>query len=440
MSRKKQILINTALLTASTLLLRMVGMVFQAWMASRIGAKGIGLYQLSGSVTMLFSVFAVSGVRFASAKLVSEESAAASGNIPAVIKCCTVYALCSGTLSLVMLLAFAEPLAFLWVGDARIELSLRIAAAAAPFIALSAMFIGYFTARGTVWKIVLSQLLSTLICVATTIYLLLHSNPLDLKATCADITIGSVASELFGFVILLIFFLGERQQNPMNQKTMHFPRRMLSAALPLAFSSYTRTGLSTVEHMMIPKGLQLYGLSAEAALAGYGIVHGMALTAILFPSCLLFSLAELIVPELTRSQANGQIKRVLHITQYCRIGSLVYAAASAVVLFLSADAIADRIFHTPECSRAIRILAPLIPIMNLDTITDGCLRGLGQQSRVMAINILDAGLGVFFVLMLLPRSGLKGYVQMIWITEIVNCMLSSIALTQTLRKCKASGT
>ena len=160
----------------------------------------------------------------------------------------------------------------------------------------------------------------------------------------------------------------------------------------------------------------------------------------MFPSCLLFSLAELIVPELTRSQANDQNKRIIHITRACRVGSLIYAAASAAVLFLSANVISARIFHTPECAEAIRMLAPLIPIMNLDTITDGCLRGLGQQGRVMAINILDAALGVFFVLVLLPRNGLKGYIQMIWITEIINCLLSSIALRQTLRKSKASGT
>lgn len=437
MSRKKQILINTALLTASTLMLRLIGMVFQAWLASRIGAEGIGLYQLSGAVTTLSGVLAVSGVRFASTKLVSEESAAARGNIPGVIKCCTVYALCFGTLSCAALFTCAKSLGFLWVGDARIVLSLRIAAIAAPFIALSAVFGGYFTARGNVWKIVISQFLSTSVCVAVTIYLLLRINPLDLEVTCAVITLSSVISEFFDFILLLTFYIGEQKhQNSRYQKSLHLTERMLSAALPLAFSSYTRTGLSTLEHMMIPKGLQLYGLSAEAALSGYGIVHGMALTAILFPACLLISLAELIVPELTRSQANGQIKRVLHITRSCRVGSLIYAAASSLLLFFLADIIADRFFRTSECAEAIRMLAPLIPIMNLDTITDGCLRGLGQQSRVMVINILDAAFGVFFVLMLLPRSGLRGYIQMIWITEIVNCLLSSIALRQTLRKTK----
>ena len=441
MSRKKMILVNTALLTVSTLLIRMIGMFFQAWLASRLGAEGIGLYQLSGSVTVLFSVFAVSGVRFAATKLVSEEAASHSGgNASAVMRCCAIYAMLFGFLSCALLWCLAKPLGFLWVGDARVVHALRVASAAMPFIALSSVLNGYFTAYGRIWKMVLVQFLVTLIGAGISVVLLLRTDLFDLEKTCVVITFGSVVSETLGFAFLLLFYLGERShQNTEKKSGSNLTKRMLTAALPLALSSYTRTALSTLEHMLIPKGLRLSGLSAEAALSGYGVVHGMALPAVLFPSCLLVSLSELIVPELTRSKAQRQIARIRHIVRSCRIGTLIYAAITAVLLFCLADLIAGRIFHNAECAMSIRLLAPLIPVMNFDTITDGCLRGLGQQSRVMAINILDAALGVAFVLLLIPSGGLKGYLQMIWITEIVNCLLSSFSLRQTLKAENASG-
>ena len=56
----------------------------------------------------------------------------------------------------------------------------------------------------------------------------------------------------------------------------HLTRRMLAVALPLAVSAYARTSLTTLEHLLIPRGLKSSGLSADRALAGYGIVHGMA--------------------------------------------------------------------------------------------------------------------------------------------------------------------
>ena len=52
MSGKRTIMINTTLLTISSLAVRIVGMIFQAWLASHIGAAGIGLYQLTGSITV----------------------------------------------------------------------------------------------------------------------------------------------------------------------------------------------------------------------------------------------------------------------------------------------------------------------------------------------------------------------------------------------------
>ena len=441
MSRKKLILVNTALLTFSALLIRMLGMLFQAWLAYHLGAEGIGLYQLSGSVTVLFSVFAVSGVRFAATKLVSEETAShPDGNAAAVMRCCSLYAMLFGFLACALLWYLAEPLGFLWVGDARVVRSLRLASAAMPFIALSAVLTGYFTACGRIWKMVLVQLLVTLIGAGISVVLLLRTDLFNLEKTCAVITFGSAVSETLGFAFLLLFYLGERSHQQTEVKPgPNLSKRMLAAALPLALSSYTRTALNTLEHMLIPKGLRLSGLSAETALSGYGVIHGMALPAVLFPACLLVSLSELIVPELTRSKTQGQIARIRHIVQICRTGTLIYAAITAALLFYLAEPIAEHIFHNAECAMNIRLLAPLIPVMNLDTITDGCLRGLGQQSRVMAINILDAALGVTFVLLLLPSGGLKGYIQMIWITETINCLLSSFSLRQTLKAEKASG-
>lgn len=440
MSGKRTIMINTMLLTMSSLAIRIVGMIFQAWLASHIGAAGIGLYQLTGSITVLFSVFAVSGVRFAATRLVSEEMTSQPCCIREAMRRCIIYALLFGVLSFVILYSAAVPIGFLWVGDARVVLSLRLAALAFPFLALSAAFTGYFTACSQIRKIVSVQLLSSASNIAAVVYFLKHTDLLNLERTCAAITAGSVIAEIVGAAFLTAFYRADRRNWVKAVHThSHLTKRLLAAALPLAFSSYARTALNTLEHVLIPSKLQKAGLSAESALAGYGAVHGMALPAVLFPACLLFSLSELIIPELTKEQVQGNHKRICHIVRRCRAGTILYALITAFVIYLLANPIAETVFHTPECAQHIRALAPLMIVMNLDTITDGCLRGLGQQQLVMAINILDAALGVVLVSILLPCFGLTGYLQMIWITESVNCILSTLTLNHVLEKEKASG-
>lgn len=73
MIRRRRLIYNTALLTVSSLLMSCIGMAFRSGLVGRIGSAGIGLYQLVLSVTNLLATFAISGIRFASTRLVSEE-------------------------------------------------------------------------------------------------------------------------------------------------------------------------------------------------------------------------------------------------------------------------------------------------------------------------------------------------------------------------------
>ena len=47
------------------------------------------------------------------------------------------------------------------------------------------------------------------------------------------------------------------------------------------------------------------------------------------------------------------------------------------------------IYKSGEVGSYIRLLAALMPVMYMDTVTDGMLRGLGQQLHVMRYNIID---------------------------------------------------
>lgn len=76
----------------------------------------------------------------------------------------------------------------------------------------------------------------------------------------------------------------------------------------------------------------------------------------------------------------------------------------------------------------LRLFAPLIPVMYIDTTVDGILKGLDQQVRVMRISILDAALSALLVWILVPKYALAGYLVTIFVGEIVNFYLSLRAL------------
>lgn len=432
----KRLILNTALMTAASLLMRCIAMGFQGYLSARIGASGIGLYQLVMSVELLASTFAISGIRFAVTRLVSEElGMGRAGGVHGAMLRSALYALSFGSAAMLLLTRFAEPVGFLWIGDARTVLSLRILAFGLPCIALSSVLSGYFTACGRIWKPSLVHLVEQCAVVGFVAYFLNRAPEGDIERSCAAVCAGVTAADILSLALMLAFYAQDRRRHGSREgESFSLTSRMLSVALPLAVSAYARSALSTLEHLLVPRGFRKSGLSADAALAGYGIIHGMAMPVLSFPSCLLSSLAENVIPVLTSAQVRGETERIRREVKKLLGWSLAFSAAVAAALFASADFIGTALFSSGEAGRYIRLLAPLVPAMYVDMVVDGCLKGLGQQVWSMGINILDAGLGVLLVYTLLPLGALDAYIGIIYFNETLNLALSAARLRRAVNK------
>ncbi|NLB36034.1 MAG: hypothetical protein GX824_01835, partial [Clostridiales bacterium] len=162
----------------------------------------------------------------------------------------------------------------------------------------------------------------------------------------------------------------------------------------------------------------------EQALSVYGIIHGMVFPILLYPSAILVSLSGLLVPEIAECNALNQtkhieyiIKRVLHIT-------VIYAICVSTVLYSFSQSLSIVIYHKQECAQYIELLSVLVPVMYLDMSVDGILKGLNQQFYSMRYNIFDSALCVVLVYFLLPRFAVKGYIFVLFASEIINFFLS----------------
>lgn len=424
--QRRRLIYNTALLTCSSLLMSCIGMAFQVWLVGRIGSAGIGLYQLVASVTNLCATFAISGIRFAATRLVSEEIGSEnSGGIQAVMLRCISYGAFFGFAAAAILFFLAEPLGFLWIGDARTVMSLRLSAFSMPCISLCSAISGYFTACGRVWKPTLVHLIEQLISIAL-VALCLDMVPAgDIEKSCAAVTLGRLAADVISLFLMYLAYRSDRRSHYgefANGKQL--TSRMLKIALPLAVSAYARSALTTLQHLLVPKGLKSAGYSADGALSGYGTIQGMVLPIIFFPSCIMSAVAELIVPELTEAQVQRNQRGIRRASNELLRLSLLFSLAVATFMFIFADMLGQAVYQSTEAGHYIRILAPLIPIMYTDMTVDGCLKGLGQQVWSMGINILDALLGLVLVWQFLPRYALSAYIAIIYFTEILNFALS----------------
>ena len=432
MKRGRTMFLNTILLTGTAFLMRTVGMAFQVYLSGRIGAAGIGLFQLIMSVSMLSTTFALSGIRFATTRLVSEElGRGASGRVKPAVRRCLIYSACFGSAAMVAMWFGAEFIGGRLIGDTRTILSLRILALSLPAFSLSAVLAGYFTAVSRIIKSASVQIVEQVIRISFVVIALSLGINHDLETACAIIVAGGTIGEICSFIFLYILYIFDvRRYRKRGVSAAGLSRQMLQISMPLAFSAYARTSLSTIQNLLVPRGFRRYGASPERALADYGIVTGMVFPIIMFPSAFFYSLAELMVPELTEAQVKGEKDVISALTSRTLRLCLLFSIGVAAILFTFSSELGQSVYDNPDVGRYIRILSFLMPIMYLDSITDGMLRGLGQQIYSMKVNIADSLLSVLLVYFLLPRYAVMGYLFMIAFTEVINFSLSVYRLSK----------
>ena len=201
-------------------------------------------------------------------------------------------------------------------------------------------------------------------------------------------------------------------------------KRILSVTVPVSVSSFLRSGLVAIEHILIPKGLVKSGAKYADAMAAYGVLGGMAMPIIMFPASFLYSFTGLLIPEFAEANGTGDMNTVRN-TAEKTVKTVLYfsVGAAAVILGFSYD-LGMAVYGSAYAGRCIRVLAPLIPVMYLDTAVDSALKGIGEQVYTMKVNIADAFISVIAVWLLVPLLGLDGYIAVIFISEIFNFALS----------------
>ena len=421
MAKKLPMFYGALLLTAVNLLLRTAGTSFQVYISATLGAAGVGLLQLVMSVGSLSMVAGIAGVRTATMYLTAEELGRSKpGHIPSVLSGCLLYSvLCSGALSVGLYLG-APWIAQHWIGSAATADSLRLFAAFLPASCLCAVLTGYFTGANRIGTLAAVEVAEQLCSMAVTLGLLRFWAAGDPGRSCMSVILGSSAGAVVTLVTLFVLRL---QQHRGPGQPIPIRSRLLQTAVPLALADDLKSGINTAENLMVPKRLALHAAIADP-LAAFGMLSGMVFPVLMFPACILFSLAELLIPELARCAAGGSWQRIRYLSRRSLRIALVYGLFFGAAEFLLAETLCLRLYQSREAGQYLRLYALLIPMLYCDAIIDAMNKGLGQQKICVRFNILTSAMDVALLYLLLPKYGMLGYFYSFLITHAVNFILS----------------
>lgn len=421
MGKKLPIFYNAMLLTTVNLVLRLVSTAFQVYLSGRIGAAGIGLLQLVLSVGGLALTAGMAGIRTATMYLTAEElGKRRPENIRWVLSSCMRYSLlCSGLIA-VVICVFAEPIATGWIGESGVVGVVRLFAFFLPVNCLTGVMVGYFTAANRIGTLAAVEVAEQFLTLGSTIALLECLADGDPVRACGIVVVCGGLGACFTLMSLLYLRIKE---NPPVGGRISVRHRLFSTAVPLALADDLKSGISTVENLMVPKRLALCHKIGDP-LASFGVICGMVFPILMFPVAILYGLAELLIPELARCNAAGSENRIRYLAKRSLRLAMLYGSLFCGLLFLLSNDLCVKLYDNLDAGVYLQWFSLLAPMLYCDAITDAMIKGLGQQTASVRYNILTSTMDVVLLFLLLPKFGVEGYFFSFLVTHAINFILS----------------
>ena len=429
MDNKYMLLKGTLLLTGAGFITKIIGFIYRIFLSQTIGAEGMGIYQLIFPIHTLCFALSVGGIQTAISRFT-----AARASLKDEQGARDIFVL-SGALSTSIALIVSLVLYYnaSWFAvhillEERCTSLLKLMAFSIPMGTLHSCVNGYYYAKKKMSIPAVSQLLEqcTRVTVSYGLFLILTEQRLLITPMLA--VAGLVGGELVSMLFSLIVILWDYQRYGYRLRNLHSPgkdmKEILTFSFPLTCSRLLVNVLHSIESVLIPGHLRLYGLDNGSALSVYGVLTGMALPLILFPSAITNALSTVLLPSVAEQQAVGNrqaIRRVIFLSaKYC----LFLGFLSTAFFFFAGDFLGLVLFKNEFAATFIKTLAFICPCLYLSGTLSGILNGLGAANQSFILNTLGLGIRIAFVFFIIPDYGIQGYLWGLIVSELLVTGLS----------------
>lgn len=454
---------GTLILTLTGLVSRFIGFFYRVFLSNVFGAEGMGIYQLISPVLALSFSLTVSGIQTAISKYVASETSTRdykssfrtlwAGFLLAML----LSAVCASAIYL-----YADQIAVTFLLEERTAPLLRIIALSIPMASVHSCINGYFYGIRKTAIPAFSQLAEQ-VCRVGSVYLIYficqrHGLTPTISFAVAGLVIGESASMIVSVVAILARAHHVFPATPYRRTPQAFPvpvrhssalstvfstyrhicGRLLQLAVPLSANRLIINLLQSVEAIYIPNRLMAYGLSNADALGVYGVLTGMSLPLILFPSAVTNSISVLLLPIVSEADANGNqaaVKRAI----LTSIRSCLLLGFACTAMFLLFGRAAGRLLYGSELAGSfILTLSFLCPFMYIASMLNSILNGIGKTVQTFLFSVVSLLLRLLFVFFAIPRFGIQGYLWGMLASQMLQTLLCTVSALHVSRKAPAS--
>ena len=420
------LLTGTLLLTIAGLISRIIGFFYRIFLSQTIGAEGVGIYQLIFPIYALTFSLTVSGIQTAISRFTAQSAAASCRlcNDRCYLTAGLILSLFLSFLCTIFLYHFSEPLAVVFLDEPRCKPLLEILSLTVPFGAVHACINGYYYGLKKTFVPATSQLFEQVIRVGCVFLLYRICLEQHRPVTVGLAVWGLVAGEI-GSVLYSVSFLGRKKSQ--GSRFLGLKQIFLMSA-PLCANRVLVNLLQSVEATMIPGQLRHYGYSVSEALSVYGVLTGMAMPMVLFPSVITNSVSVMLLPVIAEAQEKKEQHYIRNAVRKTCFYSLVLGFACTLLFLLLGTWMGRVLFASKLAGTFIVILGWMCPFLYLSTTLSSILNGLGKTTLTFTLNIVGLAIRIAFVVWGIPMFGIKAYLWGTLFSQIVMAVASIAVL------------
>lgn len=434
MLKKNPFLQGTILLTGAGVITRIIGFFYRIFLSRVMGEEGMGIYQLLSPVMAITFSLSCSGIQTAISKYV------ASYHVKRQNSSCLHVLLTGLTLSMslsvltaVILYRYDNWIAINLLLEQRCAPLVRIFALSVPFSSLHACINGYYYGLKKAFFPSFTQLAEQITRVGSVfiIYMigLSQGRQVSLSVAMLGILAGEICSTLISAVALYLHFY---KLMPLQRITVpHFichTKEVLQMAVPLSANRLVLNGLQSIEAVYIPNKLMQYGMTNSMALSCYGVLTGMALPLLLFPTALTSSISVLLLPYISEAQAQKDTVKIRNAIKKCVSYCLLLGSICCIFLLLFGDFLGKFLFDSTLAGSYIRMLSIVCPVLYLGSVLTSILHGLGKAFTAFLYNSICLLIRLIFVFFLIPWLGMPAYLLGVFVSQLLFTILMLRAL------------
>lgn len=424
----KSIFKNVVIITAFSLITRMLGFFFRIYLSRTIGAEALGMYQVALSVFMVLLTLVSSGFTLIISRMTA--SFRVSSNRKAMATLVTSSAIVGLLVSIVLCLVvfiFRNLFANLFTDQNCMNI-LIILMPSLIFSAIYSVFRGAMWGNDNYFGLCVSELLEQIVKIVVCV-LVLASGMTALQNAMSvawSFTFSCFVSSIF--VVLLYFFYGGKMGKPSK-----IYRKVILESAPITGVRVAGSFVQPLIALILPAQLILAGYTSSQAMSLYGIAIGMTLPFLYLPSSLIGSLATALVPDISMAMVQNDSDHI----QKRVSSSMVFALFVSFLIVPCFMAVGDKfgqfIYGEPLSGKLLQYSAWIMVPMGLTNITSAILNSVGLEVKSF-LNYLCGGIFLFISVFALPRFiGINALIVGMGVSSLVTAFLNIIMLRKKLQ-------